>query len=244
MLNIQNLISRRATLLYQIFVSKVGVHTNLCSPDDLVHVYESFKLMMPADDDASTSSVRLNRTIFDLIFKSFGCVPNKSDVCWKLVLELLTCGVRLCCEKKADLSEYELSLILLHFWGISRNAGSQAELGFKNQNIIVRALVGNDGNASHRGTLEFAILLMQYCYVETLLHEYDQIIFKPFDFNSLSCSGSLQHKCQQFFQKRSELLNKRCFLRMFCFVLFVSILSIAAGIFVTGLFPEHFFSFV
>ncbi len=55
----------------------------------------------------------------------------------KLVLELLTCGVRLCSEKKADLSEYELSLILLHFWGSSRNAGSQAELGFKNQNLIV-----------------------------------------------------------------------------------------------------------
>ena len=174
MLYIQNLISRRATLLYQIFVSKVGVNKDYtCSSDDLVHVYESFKRMLPTDDDASASSLLQNATIFESIFQSFGCISNKSDVCWKLVLELLTCGVRLCSEKKADLSEYELSLILLHFWGSSRNAGSQAELGFKNQNLIVRALVGNDGSASHQGTLEFAILLMQYCYVEILLHEYD-----------------------------------------------------------------------
>ena len=156
MLYIQNLISRRATLLYQIFVSKVGVNKDYtCSSDDLVHVYESFKRMLPTDDDAFASSLLQNGTIFESIFQSFGCISNKSDVCWKLVLELLTCGVRLCSEKKADLSEYELSLILLHFWGSSRNAGSQAELGFKNQNLIVRALVGNDGSASHQGTLKF-----------------------------------------------------------------------------------------
>ena len=65
-----------------------------------------------------------------------------------------------------------------------------------------------------------------------------RISSKRFDFNLHPCSGSLQHKFHQFFQKRSQLLNKRCFPRMICFLIFVSILSAAACIFVTGLFPR------
>jgi hypothetical protein len=151
MLFIQNFISRYATLLFQIFSSKVGGNNKLCSQNDILEVYESFKCMLPKKDKQVLGSLEKSPIIFIFIFQSFGRIPNESGVCWKLVLDLLICGVRLCSEKKARLSEYELSVVLLHFWGMSKNLGSQAESRFKNQNLITRALVGNDSSSAHEG---------------------------------------------------------------------------------------------
>lgn len=153
MLFIQNFISRHAPLLFQIFAGKFGVNKLNCSQNDIINVYESikFKLDLEYENFKTDLDKQEKQELFLLIFQSFGCIPNQSGVCWNLVLDLLICGVRQFSEKKASLTEYDLSVILLHFWGMSRNAGSHAESRFQNQKLITRALVGNGSTAAHQG---------------------------------------------------------------------------------------------
>jgi hypothetical protein len=145
----QNEISKLATLLYQIFdgISPEGRHVVL-KRHDISHAYDILQKSFQNIEydkygftiiNSKSVSKEVSKEIFLGVFEFLGC--NHEGVHWRLVLEMLACGVRSHCMKTASLTEYELSSILLHYFEKLRHVDSEAEKKFQNQTRISRALI-------------------------------------------------------------------------------------------------------